>query len=318
MQGYIMRRVVLVFPTLVIVSFLVFFLVRVMPGDYVHAKLGDIAYTPQEAQDLRHRLGLDRPIYRQYAIWIGGILRGDLGESLITRESVRTELGERLEVTLELGALSLMFTVLIGAPIGVLAAVRRDSLLDYVLRSAAILGLAVPGFWIAIVVLVYASIWFGWSPPIIYHRFTSDPANNMQQFLLPAAIMALGTAAVVMRMTRSMVLEVLGQDYIRTARAKGLREVAVLVRHALRNALIPVVTVVGVSVASLLGGTVIFENIFALPGVGRYMIQAVAARDYPVIEGVSLALTVGIVLVNLFVDVSYSLLDPRIRFRTEG
>ena len=317
MQGYIMRRVVLVVPTLVIVSFLVFFFVRVMPGDYVHAKLGDIAYTPQEAQDLRHRLGLDRPIYRQYAIWMGGILRGDLGESLITRESVRTELGERLEVTLELGSLALILTVLIGVPIGVLAAVRRDSLLDYVLRSAAILGLAVPGFWIAIVVLVYASIWFGWSPPIIYHRFTSDPANNMQQFLLPAAIMALGTAAVVMRMTRSMVLEVLGQDYIRTARAKGLREVVVLVRHALRNALIPVVTILGVSVASLLGGTVIFENIFALPGVGRYMIQAVAARDYPVIEGVCLALTVAIVLVNLVVDLSYSLLDPRIRFRTE-
>ena len=317
MQGYIMRRVVLVVPTLVIVSFLVFFFVRVMPGDYVHAKLGDIAYTPQEAQDLRHRLGLDRPIYRQYAIWMGGILRGDLGESLITRESVRTELGERLEVTLELGSLALIFTVLIGVPIGVLAAVRRDSLLDYVLRSAAILGLAVPGFWIAIVVLVYASIWFGWSPPIIYHRFTDDPATNMQQFLLPAAIMALGTAAVVMRMTRSMVLEVLGQDYIRTARAKGLREVVVLVRHALRNALIPVVTILGVSVASLLGGTVIFENIFALPGVGRYMIQAVAARDYPVIEGVCLALTVAIVLVNLVVDLSYSLLDPRIRFRTE-
>jgi peptide/nickel transport system permease protein len=317
MQGYIMRRVMLVVPTFIIVSFLVFFLVRVMPGDYVHAKLGDIAYTPEEAQELRHRLGLDRPIYRQYAIWMGGILRGDLGESLITRESVRTELGERLEVTLELGSLALILTVLIGAPIGVLAAVRRDSLLDYVLRSAAILGLAVPGFWIAIVVLVYASIWLGWSPPIIYHRFTDDPATNMQQFFLPAAIMALGTAAVVMRMTRSMVLEVLGQDYIRTARAKGLREVVVLVRHALRNALIPVVTILGVSVASLLGGTVIFENIFALPGVGRYMIQAVAARDYPVIEGVSLALTVAIVLVNLVVDVSYSLLDPRIRFRTE-
>ena len=318
MQRYIIQRVVLVVPTLIIVSFLVFFLVRVMPGDYVHAKLGDVAYTPEEAQELRHRLGLDRPIYHQYAIWIGGILRGDLGESLITRESVRTELGERVEVTLELGALSLMFTVLMGVPIGVLAAVRRDSLLDYVLRSVAILGLATPGFWIAIVVLVYASIWFGWSPPIIYQRFTDDPNSNMQQFLLPAAIMALGAAAVVMRMTRSMVLEVLGQDYVRTARAKGLREVVVLVRHALRNALIPVVTILGVSVASLLGGTVIFENIFALPGVGRYMIQAVAARDYPVVEGVSLALTAGIVLVNLVVDVSYSLLDPRIRFRTEG
>ena len=318
MQRYIIQRVVLVVPTLIIVSFLVFFLVRVMPGDYVHAKLGDIAYTPEEAQELRHRLGLDRPIYHQYAIWISDILRGDLGESLITRESVRTELGERVEVTLELGALSLMFTVLIGAPIGVLAAVRRDSLLDYVLRSVAILGLAIPGFWIAIVVLVYASIWFGWSPPIIYQRFTDDPNSNMQQFLLPAAIMALAAAAAVMRMTRSMVLEVLGQDYVRTARAKGLREVVVLVRHALRNALIPVVTILGVSVASLLGGTVFLENIFALPGVGRYMIQAVAARDYPVVEGVSLALTAGIVLVNLVVDVSYSLLDPRIRFRTEG
>jgi peptide/nickel transport system permease protein len=318
MQRYIIQRVMLVVPTLIIVSFLVFFLVRIMPGDYVHAKLGDIAYTPEEAQELRHRLGLDRPIYHQYAIWISDILRGDLGESLVTRESVRTELGERVEVTLELGALSLIFTVLIGVPIGVLAAVRRDSLLDYVLRSAAILGLAIPGFWIATVVLVYASIWFGWSPPIIYQRFTENPSSNMQQFLLPAAIMALGAAAVVMRMTRSMVLEVLGQDYVRTARAKGLRELIVLVRHALRNALIPVVTVLGVSVASLLGGTVIFENIFALPGVGRYMIQAVAARDYPVVEGVSLALTVGIVLVNLLVDVSYSLLDPRIRFRTEG
>jgi peptide/nickel transport system permease protein len=318
MRGHIIQRFMLVVPTLIIVSFFVFLLVRVMPGDYVHAKLGDVAYTPEEAEELRHRLGLDRPIYEQYTIWVGGILRGDLGESLVTRESVRGELGERLEVTLELGCLSLVLTVLMGVPIGVIAAVRRDSLLDYILRSTAILGLAVPGFWIAIVALVYASIWFGWSPPIIYRSFFDDPVTNMQQFLLPAAIMAFGTSAVVMRMTRSMVLEVFGHDYIRTARAKGLRNSVVLVRHALRNALIPVVTIVGVSAAALLGGTVIFENIFALPGVGRYMIQAVAARDYPVVEGVTLAMTAGVVLVNLVVDVSYNLLDPRIRFRTEG
>ncbi len=318
MRGYIVQRIMLVIPTLFIVSFMVFLLVRVMPGDYVQAKLGDVAYTEEEADELRHRLGLDRPIYDQYAIWISGILRGDLGESLVTGESVRGELGERLEVTLELGALSLVLTILIGVPIGVVAAVRRDSLLDYVLRSGAILGLAVPGFWIAIVTLVYASIWFQWSPPIVYQRFTNDPWANMQQFLLPATIMALGTSAVVMRMTRSMVLEVFGQDYIRTARAKGLRERIVLLRHALRNALIPVITIVGVSAAALLGGTVIFESIFALPGMGRYMIGAVRTRDYPVVEGVTLAMSVGVVLVNLLVDVTYNLLDPRIRFQAES
>jgi peptide/nickel transport system permease protein len=318
MRAYIIQRVLLVIPTLIIVSFMVFLLVRIMPGDYVHAKLGDVAYTQEEAEEFRHRLGLDRPIYHQYVTWMGGILRGDLGESLVTSESVRGELGERLEVTLELGALSLVLTVLIGVPIGVVAAVRRDSLLDYVLRSGAILGLAVPGFWIAIVALVYASIWFEWSPPIVYQRFTDDPWTNMQQFLLPATIMALGTSAIVMRMTRSMVLEVFGQDYIRTARAKGLRERIVLLRHALRNALIPVVTIIGVSAAALLGGTVIFESIFALPGMGRYMIGAVRTRDYPVIEGVTLAMSAGVVLVNLVVDVSYNLLDPRIRFQAEG
>lgn len=318
MRTYIIQRILLVIPTLIIVSFMVFLLVRIMPGDYVQAKLGDVAYTEEEAEEFRHRLGLDRPIYHQYVTWMGGILRGDLGESLVTSESVRTELGERLEVTLELGALSLVLTVLIGVPIGVVAAVRRDSLLDYVLRSGAILGVAIPGFWIAIVALVYASIWFEWSPPIVYRRFTDDPLANMQQFLLPAAIMALGTSAIVMRMTRSMVLEVFGQDYIRTARAKGLRERIVLLRHALRNALIPVITIVGVSAAALLGGTVIFESIFALPGMGRYMIGAVRTRDYPVVEGVTLAMSTGVVLVNLVVDVSYNLLDPRIRFRAEG
>lgn len=315
MQRYVIQRMLLAVPTVVILSFLVFLVVRVMPGDYVHAKLGDTAYTAEEAQDLRHRLGLDRPIPQQYVIWISDVARGDLGRSLVTRESVRTELGERLEVTLELGLLALVLTVLIGVPIGVLAAVRQDTVADYVLRSLAVVGLAVPGFWLATVVLVYASIWFHWSPPIVYHRFTADPLANLQQFFLPALIMALATAATVMRMTRTMVLEVLRQDYIRTARAKGLRERTVLARHALRGALIPVVTVLGVSVASLLGGTVIFENIFALPGVGRYMLQAVAARDYPVVEGVNLALAVGVVGINLVVDISYALLDPRVRLR---
>jgi peptide/nickel transport system permease protein len=268
----------------------------------------------KDLDELRAKLGLNRPIYIQYFEWLGQIVRGNLGESLWTKRPVVEELLRRLPVSLELGILALIFAILIALPIGIIAAVRQDSIADYVSRSLAILGLSVPGFWIATLVVLLPAIWWGWSPPIQFTEFTANPWAHAAQFVIPAFILGIASAAAIMRLTRAMLLEVLRQDYVRTAWAKGVREGSVVLKHSLKNALIPVVTVLGIQVSQILGGTVIFESIFGLPGMGRFLFDAINQRDYPVIQGVNLIIVSVVVSMNLLVDAVYAYLDPRIRY----
>ena len=268
-----------------------------------------------DLEDLRTKLGLNRPVVAQYVEWLGAIVRGNLGESLWTRRLVLSELGHRLPVTVTLGVMAIAVAVLIGVPVGVLSAVRQDSVLDFVARSAAILGLSIPGFVKAIVVILLPAIWWGWTPLARFVEFSKDPAGYAIQFVVPAIILGIGSAASIMRLTRAMLLEVLRQDYVRTAWAKGLRERGVVLKHALKNAVIPVVTVLGLQVASIAGGAVIIEWIFGLPGMGQFLVDAIVQRDYPVIQGINLLIVVIIVLTNLSVDLLYAVLDPRIRYQ---
>jgi len=268
----------------------------------------------KDLDDLRAKLGLDRPIYVQYFEWLGRVVRGQLGESLWTKRPVIEELARRLPVSLELGLMALGFSISLALPIGILAAIRQDSASDYIARSLAILGLSVPGFWIATLVVLLPAIWWGWSPPIQFTEWSVDRWAHVSQFILPAVILGIASAAAVMRLTRAMLLDVLRQDYVRTAWAKGVGERAVVLKHSLKNALIPVVTVLGIQVAQILGGTVIFETIFGLPGMGRFLFDAINQRDYPVIQGVNLLIVSVVVLMNLTVDAFYAYLDPRIRY----
>lgn len=310
MYQFVLRRLLLSIPTLVIVSFLVFFMVRINPESVVAARLGE-GYTEEQAAIIRDQYGLDEPLVTEYLRWMGRILRGDWGESAYTYNPVLSEMGPKLLVTLELALLAIFFSVLIGLPIGVFSAIRQDRWPDYVFRTAAIFGLSVPGFYIATVVLAVLANRFGWIPDLRYHSFFDDPLANLQQMWLPALILSLSTAATVMRYARTVMLEVIRQDYIRTAWAKGLTERVVIFRHALKNALLPVVTILGLTMASLVGGTVIFEQLFGLPGIGRHLVGAVARKDFAVVQGVTLFLAAAVVLINLVVDISYSLLDPR-------
>jgi peptide/nickel transport system permease protein len=313
MRKYILRRLLVAIPSLLIASIVVFALPRMIPGDVVQLMLEEKAYG-KDLDDLRAKLGLDRPIYIQYFEWLGRVLRGDLGESLWTKRPVVEELMRRIPITLELGFLALFFALLIAVPVGVLAAIRQDTIADYVARSLAILGLSVPGFWKATLVVLLPAIWWGWSPPIHYTEFRQDPWQHLLQFGIPAIILGIASAAAIMRLTRAQLLEVLRQDYVRTAWAKGLRERVVVAKHSLKNAVIPVVTVLGLQISGILGGTVILESIFGLPGMGRFLIDAVNQRDYPVIQGVNLLIVTVVVLTNLVVDACYALLDPRIRY----
>lgn len=313
MRKYVARRLLVAIPSLLIASFIVFSLPRLLPGDVVQLMLEERAYG-KDLEDLRAKLGLNRPIYVQYFAWAGSVVRGQLGVSLWTKRPVVDELMRRLPVSLTLGALALIFSLSIALPIGVLAAVRQDSVADYVARSVAILGLSIPGFWLATLVVTLPAIWWNWSPPIQFTEFSTDPWAHVTQFILPAFILGIASSAAMMRLTRATLLEVLRQDYVRTAWAKGARERAVVLKHGLKNALIPVVTVLGNQVAQILGGTVIFELIFGLPGMSRFLFEAINQRDYPVIQGVNLLIVCAIVLVNLAVDACYAFLDPRIRY----
>ncbi len=312
MLTYALRRLLLAVPTVLLVSFLVFGMIRFLPGDIATAKLGE-GYTEEAARRLRAQYGLDRPWPQEFLRYLAAVIRGDLGRAE-SGHSVVHDIGTRYPVTLELALLAVAFAALIGIPIGVLSAVRQDSLADYVARGGAVLFLAVPGFYLATLLQSLFSIQWGINiASIHYTPFTQNPLANLQQMWLPALILSLGTAAQVMRMTRAMMLEVLRQDYIRTATAKGLHRGVVLTRHALRNALMPVVTIFGLTMAFLIGGTVIFESIFSLPGMGRYLIEAVIRRDYAAVQGVTLVFAVSVVVINLIVDLSYTWLDPRHR-----
>jgi len=312
-RNYVVRRLLIALPSLLIASLIVFTLPRLIPGDVVQLMLEEKAYG-KDLDDLRAKLGLDRPIPVQYVDWLGSIVRGNFGESLWTRQPVLTELARRLPVTAALGSLALAVAIAIGIPIGVIAAVRQDGLLDFVARSIAVFGLSVPAFVMALLVTLLPAIWWGWTPRVQYVTFASNPAAFLLQLILPAIILGITSAAGIMRLTRGMLLEVLRHDYVRTAWAKGLRERVVVLKHALKNAVIPVVTVLGLQVAAIAGGAVIIEWIFGIPGMGQFLVDAIVQRDYPVIQGINLVIVVIIVATNLVVDLAYAVLDPRIRY----
>jgi peptide/nickel transport system permease protein len=312
-QSYILRRLLIAVPSLLIASLIVFTLPRLIPGDVVQLMLEEKAYG-KDLADLRAKLGLDRPIPVQYVDWVGRLARGDLGESLWTRQPVLGELARRMPVTLTLGFLAIVVAVVVGVPIGILSAVRQDGALDFFARSAAILGLSIPGFVQAIVVILLPAIWWGWTPRMGFTELAHGPATYLLQFVLPAIILGIASAAAIMRLTRGMLLEVLRQDYVRTAWAKGLRERVVVLKHSLKNAIIPVVTVLGLQIAQIAGGSVIIESIFGLPGMGQFLLEAITQRDYPVIQGINLLIVVIIVATNLLVDLFYAVIDPRIRY----
>jgi len=312
-RRYALKRLLVAIPSLLIATVIVFSLSRLIPGDVVTLMMQENQYA-SSLEEMREKLGLNRPIYLQYFEWIGRAMRGDLGESLYTSRPVLQELARRVPVSLELGAVAVFFAVLMGVPIGVLSASRQDSAEDYIARSGAILGLSVPGFWLGTLVVVLPAIYFGWSPSIKFIPFTSDPWGHMVQFLIPGFLLGIASAASIMRLTRTQLLEVLRQDYVRTAWSKGLGERVVVLKHGLKNALIPVVTVLGIQIAQVLSGTVIFETIFGLPGMGRFLFDAITERDYPVIQGINLVIVTTVVTVNLLVDVVYAYLDPRIRY----
>lgn len=318
MSGYVIRRLLALAVTLVFASLIVFVTIRLIPGNVVDLMLSqnDVSATAKSRDELIAALGFDKPMWRQYLIWISAmVLHGDLGMSLWQQTPVTDLLMDRLPVTFQLGFMALVVALLIAIPVGIYSAIRQDTAGDYVSRSFSILLLAVPSFWLATMVVVFPSIWWGWSPRVSYVSLMSDPIENLKQMLLPAVILGTGLSAITMRMTRTMMLEVLRQDYIRTAWAKGLSEWVIVVRHALRNALIPVVTLIGLQAPLLIGGAVIMEQIFVIPGMGLLLLDAVQQRDYPIITGVFFVVGVAVMLINLTVDLSYGLLDPKVRYR---
>ena len=318
MLRYVIRRLLLTIPTLFLVATIVFLLLRLVPGDMVDtvmARLAVLGGTVDRAA-LERAFGLDAPLHVQYVRWWSDLLlRGSLGISMNSGQPVVPLILGRLPVTIELGLLAMAVSVAIGLPVGIYSALRQDTVGDYAGRSLAILFVAAPSFWVATLVILYASLWWGWSPPLELVPLVRDPIGNLRMFILPAFILGMVMAGTTMRMTRTMMLEVLRQDFIRTAYAKGLRERLVVVGHALKNALIPVVTIVGADLTVLIGGAVIIESIFALPGTGRLMVDALKVRDYAVVSGVNLAFAVAVVGANLLVDLSYAFLDPRVRYR---
>ncbi|MBI4636547.1 MAG: ABC transporter permease [Candidatus Rokubacteria bacterium] len=313
MRRYLAKRLLVAIPSLLIASLIVFTLPRLIPGDVVVLMLEEKAYA-KDIEELRAKLGLDRALPVQYLEWLGNAVRGDLGESLWTRRPVLEEIGRRLPITLELAFLATLLALLIAVPVGVISATRQDSVQDFLARSGAILGLSMPGFWLATLIIVLPAIWWGWRPLTGFTEFAADPGAHMRQFVLPALILGIASSAALMRLTRGMLLEVLRQDYIRTAWAKGLRERVVVMKHGLRNAVIPVVTLLGTQIPQIIGGTVIIETIFGLPGMSRFLFDAINQRDYPVIQGVNLVVVSFVVLINLAVDAFYAVLDPRIRY----
>ena len=329
MRAYIIRRLLLIIPTLFILTILVFLSVRFLPGDIIDKMMVDAGEELDRAA-MERMLGLDVPVYVQYGRWIGvlptpdwvtgeshfkGLLQGTLGDSLFAGHmTIEERILGRLPVTIELGVMSIVIGLLIALPVGIYSAIRQDTAADYVGRTFAIIGLATPNFWLALMVMIYPAIWWTWSPPMEWVPFTEDPLGNLGVLLIPSLILGMASAAATMRMTRTMMLEVLRQDYIRTAWSKGLRERAVVTRHAVKNALIPVVTLIGLQLPILVGGAVIIENIFNLPGLGRLMLVALNERDYPVVSGINLLFATAVLGINLMIDMIYPFLDPRVRY----
>ena len=334
MRAYIIRRLLLIIPTLFILTILVFLSVRFIPGDVIDVMMSRMEmyfnWDEFDREVLEQKLGLDVPVHVQYGRWIGvlpspdwvtgesrynGLLQGTLGQSLLRgQEAVEDRIFGRLPVTIELGVMAIVIGFVIALPVGIYSAIRQDTAVDYAGRSIAVIGLATPNFWLGMMVMIFPALWWGWSPPMELVSFTEDPLGNLGVFLIPSLILGTAMAAATMRMTRTMMLEVLRQDYIRTAWSKGLKEKVVVIRHALKNALIPVVTLIGLQLPILVGGAVIMENIFNLPGLGRLLLNALNDRDYPMVSGINLVFATGVVGINLFIDLFYAFLDPRVRY----
>ena len=317
MAQYILRRVLLFVPTLVLVTAMIFTIMRVVPGDV--AKLivtagGEGRFNERAYLEVRKELNLDKPIPVQYLYWVGAALKGDLGKSYWSKTSVREELVDRLPVTLELAVAAPVLALLLGVPLGVISSVRQNTPVDYVARFISVAGLSVPHFWLGIVLVLVLANYFNWVVPIRYAEIWQDPGRNVQQMIWPVLVFATTFMALLARVTRSAMLEVLRSDYIRTARAKGLRGYAVVTRHGLRNALLPIVTIFGAQLGSLISGAVVTERIFNVPGMGRYFVESVFVRDFPVVQATVLLIAVTYMVVNLAVDLTYAWLDPRIRY----
>jgi peptide/nickel transport system permease protein len=314
---YLVRRFALLIPTAWGVSIVAFGLMRFLPGNIVDLMLGPELirnYPPAQRATLERMFGIDVPIYVQYFRWLGGVVRGDLGVSLRTSIPVSQLLLQNFKITGELAILAIVFAAAIAIPLGVLAAVQREGILDYLARAFGLIGLSFPNFWLATLLLLMTSLYFRWQPSPEWQSPLQQPLVNLQQMFLPALSLSLALMASTMRMTRSSMLDVLNQDYIRTARAKGQRESAVIVHHAFKNALVPILTILGLQIGDLLGGTVIIEQIFGLPGIGWLTLNAIYQRDYPTVQGAVLFVSIAFLLVNLLVDVVYAFADPRIRY----
>ena len=320
MRAYVIRRLLLVIPTLLIISLIVFFAIRLIPGDVITVMLSEdrsINWESQanEREILEARLGLDVPAHVQYGRWMKGIvLHGDLGVSLWRDTPINRDMAQKIPISFELGFLAIVVSLLISFPIGIYSAIRQDTIGDYIGRSVAIGAIAIPNFWLGVMALTFPSIWWGWSPPIAYVPFLEDPLENLAQFAVPSIILGMAMSGVTMRMMRTMMLEVLRQDYIRTAWSKGLPERVVIMRHAMKNALLPTVTLLGLTLPVLVGGTVVIEQIFNLPGMGRFLISSAENRDFTVISAIVLIISVFVVFTNLAIDLFYGFLDPRIRY----
>ena len=319
MRSYIIRRFLLMIPTVFFVTVIIFTTLRLIPGSVVDlmvdnysAGIGSV--TAAARQVIIHQLGMDVPIYEQYARWLGQIFHGNLGTAIWTQTPVSGAIKTRWPITFELGVLGIIMAELIALPIGIFSALRQNTWGDLVGRSFAILCIAVPSFWLATLVIVYPSIWWGYMPSLMLIKFTADPLGNLKMFIVPAIVLGMGMSGATMRMTRTMMLEVMRQDYIRTAWAKGLKERIVVIRHALRNALIPIVTITGQQLGVLVGGTVIIESIFGLPGMGQLIISSLNSRDYVTFEACLLLYSIVLVVLNLVIDLAYSYLDPRIHY----
>ena len=318
MRTYILKRLMLVVPTLLGVALIVFLIMRVIPGDVALMILGgdDGGRIDQSQVDaLRRQLGLDQPLIVQFGTWLWGVVRFDFGDSLWTGQPIAHELAIRLPLSLQLALMATFVSVLIAIPLGTLAAVRQDTWVDYAVRVVSIGGLAIPSFWIGILCILFLVIYFGWGPPLEFTPPWVDPWVNLQMMVWPVVTVGYRYAAVTTRMTRSTVLEVLREDYIRTAWAKGLREGVVVLRHALKNSMLPVITLIGTEFAFLIGGLVVTETVFTLNGIGRFVVEAVAHRDYPVVQALVFLIAFSFVMVNLLVDLTYAWFDPRIRYR---
>jgi peptide/nickel transport system permease protein len=310
---YFVKRVLWALPIIFGISLIAFFAVRLVPGDTVTALLG-AHYNEEQAAFLREKLGLDRPVMVQYGIWIKGIVQGDFGHSTFTSQPVLVSILERLPVTLELAGFSLLFAILIGVPVGAIAAVKRNTFIDYLAGIWGMLGVSIPNFWFATLLVLLFSLKLGWLPSGNFVALRTSAAENLKTMIMPGFALGAAVSAVVMRMSRSAMLEVLDENYIEMARAKGVPWHLVVFKHALKNALVPILTVLGIQAGYLLGGSVVIEQVFSLPGIGRLALQAITNRDYALLQGTILFVAIGFIFINFLVDMFYALINPKIRF----